>query len=255
MAVGAGEKITLAQLDALYLRLYNLRNTHASSAHQINASRIPAAQSSSGLRVGDPIAVTTAKIDLLKQELADLANSQWYQSNTAGTVVSMTNFSGNFSVPNIGDLIKASDFNLIENTIATAETIIPNYSNKYNSQYSSDYSSDYSNRYRSRYGSRYGSQYNTCYSTCYSTCYGSQYGSQYGSRYGSQYSSQYRTCYGSRYGSRYGTRYGTRYGSRYGSRYGTCYRTCYGNCYGSRYGSRYRTCYSAKYAGQNSIKC
>ena len=239
MAVSAGEKITLAQLDALYLRLYNLRNTHASSQHQINASRIPAAQSSSGLRVGDTIAVATAKIDLLKQELADLANSQWYQSNTAGTVVSMTNFSGNFSVPNIGDLIKASDFNLIENTIATAETIIPNYSNKYSSQYSS--------------------QYSTCYSTCYSSDYSSDYSSRYRSRYGSDYSSDYSSQYSSQYGSQYS--------SQYGSRYGTCYRTCYGNCYGSRYGTRYSTCYgtrygtrystcySAKYGGQNSIKC
>ena len=69
--------------------------------------------------------------------MAGLANSQWYQSNTAGTIVRMTDFSGNFSIPSVGSLLKASDFNLIENTITTAETIIPNYANKYNSQYSS----------------------------------------------------------------------------------------------------------------------
>ena len=236
-AVQAGQIINLSSsLDALYLRLYNLRNTHANSTHQLNASNIAAAQQSSGLKIGDPIAISTAKIDLLKQELANLANSQWYQSNTAGTVVKMTDFSNNFSIPNVGDLITASDFNLIENTITTAETIIPNYSNKYSSQYTSRYSTCYSSDYSSQYTSRY--------STCYSTCYSSDYSSRYSGQYSSDYSS--------RYGSQYTTRYSTCYSGRYGSQYGTCYTSEYSSCYTGRYSTRYGTKYTACYSGRFS---
>jgi hypothetical protein len=72
-------------------------------------------------------------LQTLKDELASLANSSWYQSNTANTVVKMTDFSKTCTIPSVGDLLKASDFNLIETTIANAESIIPNYSGKYNS--------------------------------------------------------------------------------------------------------------------------
>ena len=89
-AVAQGDIVSLSQLDALFARVYNLRNTHANSTHQLNASAIPAAQASSGLTVGSLVSATGSKIDILKQELAGLANSQWYQSNTAGTIVRMT---------------------------------------------------------------------------------------------------------------------------------------------------------------------
>ena len=216
MSATSGNVINLSDLDNLYLRIYNLRNTHYNSDYQLNASNIASAQQSSGLSQGSKIEVATAKIDLLKQELKNLANSQWYQSNTAGTIVSMTDFSNNFSIPNIGDLLEASDFNLIENTITTAESIVPQYSNKYNS------------RYDSQYTSRYG------------TCYGSRYDSQYTSRYGSRYGTCYGTCYGSRYGTCYGGRYGTCYSGRYG--------TCYSGCYRGKYTTQYRSRYSAKYS-------
>ena len=244
-AVQAGQIINLSSsLDALYLRLYNLRNTHANSTHQLNASNIAAAQQSSGLKIGDPIAISTAKIDLLKQELANLANSQWYQSNTAGTVVKMTDFSNNFSIPNVGDLITASDFNLIENTITIAETITPNYSNKYSSQYTSRYSTCYSSDYSSRYSGRYSSDYSSRYS--------GQYSSDYSSRYSGQYTTRYSTCYSGRYGSQYTTRYSTCYSGRYGSQYGTCYTSEYSSCYTGRYSTRYGTKYTACYSGRFS---
>ena len=196
MAATQGNKVNLSDLDALYTRLYNLTNTHKNSQYQLNASAIASAQQSSNLQQGDKVEVTTSKFDLLKQELANLANSQWEQSNTTGTIVRMTDFSNNFTIPNVGDLLDASDFNLIENTITSAESIIPNYSG----------------RYSARYDSRYSGRYSTAYGTCYGTCYSSRYGSCYSSRYG--------TCYSRQYGTRYG-----RYSGRYGSRYS--YRTAF----------------------------
>ena len=210
MSVNSGDKILLSHLDDLYSRLYNLTVAHQTSLHQQNSANIPNAQQKSNLSQGDTIATTTAKIDLLKQELKNLSNSWWYQSNTADTKVYMTDFSNNFSLPSVGELLQASDFNLIENTIATAETIIPNYENKYGTQYPSCYGT--------QYPSRYGTQYPGCY------------GTQYPSKYGTQYPSRYRTCYG----------------TAYPSRYRTCYRTCYGTAYPSRYPGRYGTCYKTK---------
>ena len=104
----------------------------------------------------------------------------------------MTDFSTNIKVPNVGDLLKSVDFNLIETAITSAETIIPTYSNKYNTRYSFCYSGHYSSDYSACYDSRYG--------TCYSNCYGGRYSTRYGTCY---------SCYGCygcyrRYSSRYG---------------------------------------------------
>lgn len=193
-ATSAGNLVKLSDLDALYLRLYNLKVAHINDTDQINKPALTIPAKSSGLTQGSKVAVSTAKIATLKSELANLAQSKWYKSNTANTVVTMTDFSTTIKVPNVGDLLKSADFNLIETAITSAEAIVPTYSNKYNSRYSS------------RYGTCYSSCYGTCYGTCYSGCYGS---SRYGSRYGTCYS-----CYGSRYGSRY---------SCYSFRYGSCY--------------------------------
>ena len=193
-ATTVGTLVKLSDLDALYLRLYNLKVAHINDADQINKSALTVPAQSSGLTRGSKVEVSTAKIATLKSELANLAQSKWYRPNTTNDVVTMTDFSTNIKVPNIGDLLKSADFNLIETAITFAETIVPTYSNKYNSRYSS------------RYGTCYSSCYGTCYGTCYSSCYGS---SRYGSRYGTCYS-----CYGSRYGSRY---------SCYSFRYGSCY--------------------------------
>ena len=64
-AVAQGDIVSLSQLDALFARVYNLRNTHANSTHQLNASAIPAAQASSGLTVGSLVSATGSKIDIL----------------------------------------------------------------------------------------------------------------------------------------------------------------------------------------------
>ena len=149
MAVNKGSIITIAQLDALYTRLYNLTNTHKNSPYQLNKTNIADAQQTSGLKSGDIIKTTTAKIDLLKQELKNLANSKWYKDNTYNQIVTMTDFSGNFSIPDVGDLITAEDFNLIDTTISSAESITPHYANNY-SQYTNytnyaNYGAQYSN--------------------------------------------------------------------------------------------------------------
>lgn len=185
-ATSVGDLVKLSDLDALYLRLYNLKMAHINDADQINQSALTIPAESSGLTQGSKVEVSTAKIATLKSELANLAQSQWYQSNTRNTIVTMTDFSTDIKVPNIGDLLKSTDFNLIETAITSAEAIVPTYSNKYNA----------------RYGSRYGTCYSSCYGTCYSGCYSGRYG----------------TCYGYRYASRYGNRYASRYG-RYTGRY------------------------------------
>lgn len=189
-ATSVGDLVKLSDLDALYLRLYNLKMAHINDADQINQSALTIPAESSGLTQGSKVEVSTAKIATLKSELANLAQSQWYQSNTRNTIVTMTDFSTDIKVPNIGDLLKSTDFNLIETAITSAEAIVPTYSNKYNA----------------RYGSRYGTCYSSCYGTCYSGCYSGRYGGRYG------------TCYGYRYASRYGNRYASRYG-RYTGRY------------------------------------
>lgn len=188
-ATSVGDLVKLSDLDALYLRLYNLKMAHINDADQINQSALTIPAESSGLTQGSRVEVSTAKIETLKSELANLAQSQWYQSDTRNTIVTMTDFSTDIKVPNIGDLLKSTDFNLIETAITSAEAIVPTYSNKYNA----------------RYGSRYGTCYSGCYGTCYSGCYGSRYSTRY-----SKYTGKYGTCY-SCYSFRYGSRYGYRY--------------------------------------------
>lgn len=191
-ATSVGDLVKLSDLDALYLRLHNLKMAHINDTDQINKPALTIPAESSGLTQGSKVEVSTAKIATLKSELANLAQSKWYQSDTANTIVTMTDFSTDIKVPNIGDLLKSTDFNLIETAITSAEAIVPTYSNKYNVRYSGCYSSCYGSCYSSRYG--------TCYSGCYS---------KYSGRYGTCYS-----CYSFRYGSRYGSRY-SRYSGRY----------------------------------------
>lgn len=188
-ATSVGDLVKLSDLDALYLRLYNLKMAHINDTDQINQSALTIPAESSGLTQGSRVEVSTAKIATLKSELANLAQSQWYESNTRNTIVSMTDFSTDIKVPNVGDLLKSTDFNLIETAITSAEAIVPTYSNKYNA----------------RYGSRYG----TCYSGCYGSCYSGRYNTRYGTCY-RRYSGRYGTCY-SCYSFRYGSRYGYRY--------------------------------------------
>lgn len=195
-ATSIGTLVKLSDLDALYLRLYNLKVAHINDADQINKSALTVPAQSSGLTQGSKVEVSTAKIATLKSELANLAQSKWYKSDTASDIVTMTDFSTNIKVPNVGDLLKSADFNLIETAITSAEAIIPTYSNKYNARYSFCYSGHYS------------SDYGTCYDNRYGTCYSIRYSTRYGSCYNCY------SCYSNHYSSRYGSRYG-RYSVRY----------------------------------------
>ena len=197
----AGTKVSISDLNALYSRIYNLKTTHKNSTYQKNASAITISlPSTSGIAVGDTVKTSTANFQLLKNELANLANSKWYTPNSSGeTYTYMTDYSTTINVPNVGDLLKASDFNLLDTAITNAEKV----------------SISYSSHYSSRYGTNYGSQYGTNY--------GGQYGSNYSARYGSNYSAQYGSCYSSRYGSQYGSNYSARYGSCYSAKYGAQY--------------------------------
>ena len=172
-AVAAGTQAQIAQINALYTRLYNLRNTHASSSAQIKAANIPAFASTSGISAGTK--ATTSPLQTLKTELTQLSNSKWYQSNTAGTVVTMTDYGTALSIPAVGSLLKYTDFNVVETAITNAEGIIPTYSSKYSGCYSTCYGSCYS----TCYGTCYSGQYSSCYSSCYYGCYASCYSSCY----------------------------------------------------------------------------
>lgn len=197
-ATSSGNQVKLSDLDALYQRLYTLKTTHINSTAQINKSALTTPAVRSGLSQGSIVKPTS--ITTLKNELANLAKSQWYQSNTRDTVVTMTDYSTSVTTPTVGALLKSSDFNLIESAITSAEAIVPNYANKYNARYGTCYSGCYGQRYVQRYNSCYG-----CYSGRYSGQYGC-YSGRYGSRYGTCYS-----CYSYRYSSRYGSCYGSRY--------------------------------------------
>lgn len=236
-AVTAGNQIQLSQLDALFARLYNLTNTHKNSSYQINASAISAAQASSGLSAGSPVSAVDGKIALLKTELANLANSKWYKSSTSGTIVQMTDFSTNFSVPAQGTKITASDFNLIENAITLAEQITPVYNSKYTSQYNSQYTSQYT----SKYTSKYKGCYSGCYWGCYFGCYFGQYSGQYDAKYNSCYIGKYAACYSGQYSACYSGQYSGKYSG------------CYSGKYSSQYTTRYSAEYKGRYAGKYGV--
>lgn len=197
----SGNLARLSDLDALYTRVYNLKNKHINSVDQKNKSALTApTKSTSGLKQGDSIKVSTANYALLKSELANLANSKWWTPNSSGnTYTQMPDYSTSISIPNVGDLLQASNFNLLETAITNAENVNISYSGHYSGRYStcystcysSDYSSDYSTCYSGRYGSDYSSRYSTCYRTCYQTCYGVCYGSRYRTCYSGRYSAQY----------------------------------------------------------------
>ena len=170
--INSDTTITLEQIDALYTRIYNLKNTHKNSSHQINASGITLGSQTSGLSKGSTI--QTNPISTLKDELKNLANSKCYKSSTADTVVQMTDFSGSIIVPSTGSVITAKDFNLVETAITSAEAITPSYASKYGSQYGYNYTSDYF----SQYGYNYRNQYRTNYGTNYRNQYSSNYRSR-----------------------------------------------------------------------------
>ena len=145
-AVSSGQVVTIAQLDALYNRLYTLYNTHKTSSAQLNTTFKNAAipiSNTSGHARGSQVNVTTELTDL-KNALNSLSSSQWYQSNTANTITTMTDYSG-FTLPSVGDLLKATDFNTVETAITNAEKIIPSYSSQYSNYSNYTNYNNYSN--------------------------------------------------------------------------------------------------------------
>ena len=130
-AVKAGDTVTIAQLDALYKRLYNLYNTHKTSTHQTNSSFRSAAipiSNTSGHAAGSLVNPTT-ELSNLRSALSSLRNSTWIKSGTVDTTVRMT--TGDFTLPSVGSLLKATDFNAVESIITTAEGTVPTYSSRY----------------------------------------------------------------------------------------------------------------------------
>lgn len=201
----SGNLAKLSDLDALYTRVYNLKNKHINSSDQKNGSALTAPQkSTSGLSQGNIIYVSTANYALLKSELANLANSKWWTPNSSdNTYTQMTDFSTSITIPNVGDLLQANNFNLLETAITNAENVDISYSG----HYAGKYSTCYSGRYRSCYSSEYSSEYSSCYSGKYSSDYNGKYNSCYFEKYSSCYFNKYSTCYNTCYSTKYGAQY------------------------------------------------
>ena len=145
-AVSSGTKASIASLDALYNRLYTHYNKHKTSAYQTNSTFKNAAipiSNSSGHAAGSQINITDELTDL-KSALNSLSASTWIKPSTANTTVTMTDYSG-FTLPSIGDLLEAADFNIVETAITNAEGIVPNYSSQYSNYSNYSNYTNYSN--------------------------------------------------------------------------------------------------------------
>ena len=198
-AVQSGQSVTIASLDALYNRLYTHYNKHKTSAVQTNSTFASAAipiSNTSGHARGTPVNVTDELSDL-KSALTSLKSSTWIKSNTANTQDSMANYITDFTLPSVGSLLKATDFNVIENAITTAEGVIPTYSSQYSNYTNYTNYSNYNNyRNYSQYDnySNYSNYTNYTNYTNYSGRYSnySNYTNYNNYRNYSNYSSQYR---------------------------------------------------------------
>ena len=175
--------------NTLFVRLNNIRANHLNkdgqnaTANSTFATAFPTSVSVQGN------AIPQSEPQRIKDELNTLSQSAWLT----------TTFASKITVPAVGDLITAANFNTWSSVISEVEAICANYS-QYGSQYSqyNNYGNDYS-----EYGSQY-SEYNN---------YGSKY-SQYNNDY-SKYS-EYTGKYGYEYNA-----YGA-YTGKYGYQYSAC---------------------------------
>lgn len=143
--ISAGTVLRPATFNALLTRLDTVRKNHLnkngqnSTANSTFATAFVTNIAASGQIVDDN------NVTKLKNTLTTLAQSAWLDST----------FANKITVPSVGTLVKASDFNVWDNTVTAVEAICPNYS-KYG-QYSNygDYSAyshydytQYSNYYQ-----------------------------------------------------------------------------------------------------------
>lgn len=152
--ITAGTSVSASGFNTLFERLDAIRANHLNKDGQ-NAT----ANSSFATPFARTVAVVGEKtvpnnVEQIKNNLTKLADSAWLD----------TTFASKITIPTAGTLLKATDFNVFDNTITAVEAVCPNYS-KYSGQYSnyseySNYGSKYSNYGNySNYGSKYSGQY------------------------------------------------------------------------------------------------
>ena len=226
MSVKRYDKIEAIDFNSLYNRLAQLQRTHQSFAKQTNAANFNTPF------VENPIStdnkVTVDSIESLNDELTLLKNSTWesdvsydiLHTAPSGYTISVAEQVPE-SIPHIddnpvddnsitvGNLIKAAQFNDINNTIDEVENVKLSYSTQYKGFYTGRYDTRYDVRYGTDYsGGQYASFYSGFYTNAYTNFYTNFYSGFYGSRYG-----QYRTRYTDRYSGFYSGRY-SRYSNR-----------------------------------------
>ena len=197
----------------LFLRLENLRIIHNNAIGQTYTG----ISSSFPTSVAQIETLANANIvNTLNDELNILKNSTWDESNGVTGNLGIK-YPNNFSVPSIGELLKAADFNTLNTEMTALEGICPVYSSQYSTRYSNAYGNAYSAQYSAEYSAEYSNKYNLKYSEQYSSRYSGRYSGQYSSKYSGQYSGRYSGQYSSRYGGQYSGRYAGRYMNAYGA--------------------------------------
>lgn len=133
MALEQGNKVVATDFNALFETLETIRTEHLNAKGQTSAANT-ALEAPFDTNVAQPGQLPTpSNVQALKDNLTTLVTSTWLESSFASAI----------TVPATGALLKAIDFDIIEQTIEDVEAVCPNYS-QYN-QYSNytDYSYQY----------------------------------------------------------------------------------------------------------------
>lgn len=116
--ISAGASVSASNFNALFTRLNAIRTNHLNKDGQNST-----ANSSLSTAFSTTVAVAGNKpvpdnVQQIKNNLTTLADSEWLD----------TTFASRITIPTAGTLLRASDFNVFDNTITAVEAICPNYS-------------------------------------------------------------------------------------------------------------------------------
>lgn len=116
--IQSGSSVSASGFNNLFTRLDNIRKNHLNKDGQNSTanSTFATAFNTSVAKVGEkPI---PNNVQQIKNNLTTLAQSAWLD----------TTFASKITIPTVGSLLKATDFNVADNTITEVEGICPNYS-------------------------------------------------------------------------------------------------------------------------------
>lgn len=129
--ISTGTSITASGFNDLLTRLDNVRKNHLNKDGQNSNANSQLTTAFVTSVANQNASIDNANIQKIKDSLTTLETSEWLKDQ--GNAAKIT-------VPSKGTLIKASDFNIWEDTVTTVEAVCPNYTqysqyNKY-SKYS-----------------------------------------------------------------------------------------------------------------------